>query len=111
MDPFDAVAACETIIQERELQNDSAGRLQSENVIAWHLLGSRDQLADAYTELYFLFRSDAHLRTFFGLVLSSAAQWGASHETTFVAERAELTEINRRIAEAAESLAHLLDRR
>lgn len=111
MTPFDATTACETIIQERELQNDSSGREHSENVIARRLLACRDQLADAYTQLYFCFRSDAHLRTFFGLVMSAAAQWGDGQEPEFVAQRAELTEVNRRIAEAAESLADLLDRR
>lgn len=111
MAPFDAIAACETIIQERELQNDSSGRMHSENVIARRLLACRDQLADAYTELYFSYRSEAHLRTFFGLVLSAAAQWGDGHEPEFVAQRAELTELNRRIAEGAELLAQLLDRR
>lgn len=111
MDPFDAIAACETLIQERELQNDSSGREHCENVIARRLLARRDQLADAYTELYFTFRSDAHLRTFFGLVLSAAAPWGDGLEPEFVAQRAELTEVNRRIAETADALAELLDRR
>lgn len=56
MDPFDAISACETLIQEHELQNDSSGRVYSENVIARRMLKSRDQLADAYTELYFSVR-------------------------------------------------------
>lgn len=111
MDPFDAIATCETIIQKRELLNDSTGRPHSENVIVSRLLVSRDQLADPYTELYFSLRSEAHLRTFFGLVVSSAARWGQERDTLFAAERAELIEVNRRIAEAAESLAQLLDRR
>lgn len=111
IDPRRAIAACETIIQERELQNDSTDRLYSENVIAGRLLASRDHLADAYSELYFRMRSEAHLRSFFGLVLSSAARWGQGLDSKFVAERAELIEVNRRIAEVAESLAQLLDRR
>jgi hypothetical protein len=77
MDPFNATAACETFIQERELQNDSSGRFFSENVIARRLLACRDQLTDAYTEVYFSLRSDGHLRTFWGLVLSAAAEWGS----------------------------------
>lgn len=111
MDPFNATAACETVIQERELQNDSSGRFFSENVIARRLLACRDQLADAYTEAYFSLRSDGHLRTFWGLVVSAAADWGRGLDSDVVAERAELTEVNRRIAELAESLAELLDRR
>lgn len=111
MDPNDAIATCSTLIEEREIQNDATGRPHSENVIARRLLASRDQLADAFSEVYFELRSEAHLRTFFGLVMSAAAPWGQSHEPRFVAERAELIEVNLRIAEAADALAQLLDRR
>lgn len=111
MDFNDAIATCLTLIEERELQNESTGRPHSENVIARRLLASRDQLADAFSEVYFELRSEAHLRTFFGLVMSAAAPWGQGLKASFVAERAELIEINLRIAEAADALAQLLDRR
>jgi hypothetical protein len=111
MNPNDATATCLTLIEERELQNDSTGRPHSENVIARRLLASSDQLADAFSEAYFELHSEAHLRTFFGLVMSAAAPWGQGLEAGFVAERAELIEINLRIAEAADALAQLLDRR
>lgn len=111
MDFNDAIATCLTLIEERELQNDATGRPHSENVIARRLLVSRDCLADAFSEVYFELRSEAHLRTFFGLVISSAAPWGQSLEPSVVAKRAELIEVNRRITEAADALAQLLDRR
>ncbi|MDR7270115.1 hypothetical protein J2X20_002773 [Pelomonas saccharophila] len=111
MGPDDAIKACEGVLLEAIQWNDYLKRLPSECTIARRLLDNRDRLADSYAELYLKLGNGPALNSFLGLVLSAAAVWGDDLEPEDLALKAELIQLNRRIARSAAELSGFLDRR
>ncbi|MCY1296837.1 hypothetical protein D9M68_355150 [compost metagenome] len=104
--------ACETILIDDKTYNVERNILPSENAIIDRLLARRLELNEAYGELYDkLHPHPQALQVFLGLLLSTAAFWAPDKIAKARVQRDELADTNQQIAQKAEELAQLLERR
>lgn len=103
---------CEDILRKGRAYNIERGILPSENAVADRMLARGLELADAYGELHDTLQGERiPLQVALGLVLSTAAHWSPAKIAQARAARAQLLDVNQRIAQQAESLAALLEQR
>lgn len=108
----EAVRACEAILNTELEYNRAHSIWPSVNRVMEVMLTRRGELTDAYEELYSSLSQHPHaLRSFLDIVAGSPRFWGPERIMETREARKELTEINVRIAEAAEALSTLLARR
>ncbi|TPI44789.1 hypothetical protein FJW05_21355 [Mesorhizobium sp. B2-9-1] len=106
------VEICEEILRAGLKYNTERQILPSENAVAGRLLSRREELIDAYDELYDKLHNRSHaLDSFFGALLSAAAFWSPEKLVATRKKKGRLEAINREIAIKATDLANLLDER
>ena len=108
----EAVRACEEILKTELEYNRAHNIWPSVNRIMEVMLARRGELVDAYEELYSsLSKQPRALRSLLEIVAASPRFWGPERISEAREARKELTAVNARIAEAAQSLSALLERR
>lgn len=110
--PINPQQACESILIEGQRDNIEHGILPSENTVADHLLDRRLELKDAYDELHQkLHLHPPALKAFLDLLLNTAAFWSPEKMAQARNVRDKLVPLNKQIAQTAQELATLLERR
>lgn len=103
---------CEAFLNEQIRSNQESDILPSENRIARRLIARGAEMAEVYEEIISSLPDDGvSWKIFLGCLLNAGAFWSPEKIAEHRADRVSLTEINRSIAQQAQALSELLDRR
>jgi len=102
---------CERLLSDGKERNVQLGILPSENAIADRMLARSVELKDAYDELWAKLGNPRSLNVALELFLSAAAFWNPEKLSQAGADRLQIEELNEQIAETADRLAALWNRR
>ena len=105
-----ATEKCERVLKESRDYNVEHSILASENLVIARLLANSESMGHVYTELCGSL-DKRQIGAVLSAVLSSAAFWNPEKAASYRADRKELIETNREIAEVARKLSGLLTRR
>jgi len=109
---IDPIQACENALREEWRYNDEHKIWPSQNLVIERLLERRVEMIGAYAEIHAKLHRHPHALTeFFRAVTYTAVSWSPAKAVEARQDRDRLSEINRRIAEAAGALATLLAER
>lgn len=108
----DPTEACEAVLIEDRQYNIDHKILRSENAVIDRLLNRRPELIGAYEELWTKLHDHPNaLKTFFGVVTTTAAFWSPEDIATARDARVQLEKVNADIADTAAHLSALLTKR
>lgn len=106
-----AVELCERVLLDDIRYNEEHSILARRNSVARRLLGRRLELVEAYTDLVTRLRYERPIAVVLDQVLVAATYWNKDETAKMRLARADLEQVNRRIARTADELANLLEQR
>lgn len=106
-----AVELCERILTKDIRYNEDHSMLARRNSVARRLLGRRLELVEAYMDLVTRLRYERPIAVVLDQVLVAATYCNKEETTKMRLARADLEQVNRRIARTADELAGLLEER
>lgn len=106
-----AVELCERVLLDDIRYNEEHAILARRNTIARRLLERRTELVDAYTDLVTRFRYERPIAVVLDQILVAATYWNKDETAKMRISRADLEQVNRRIARVADELSGLLEQR
>ncbi len=105
-----AKIVCEKILIDRKMYNLDNSILPSENILIDKILSRYNEMAHVYNELVGKY-SELEIRVFFDAVLTIAIFWSPEQSKRVRESKKQLVEINAQIANLAEEVAELLEKR
>ncbi len=106
-----AVELCERVLLDDIRYNEDHSILPRRNSVARLLLGRRLELVEAYTDLVMRLHYERPIAVVLDQILVAATYWNKHETTKMRLARADLEQVNRRIARTADELADLLEHR
>lgn len=110
-DTSTAVELCERILLNDIRYNEQHSILARRNSVARRLLTRRLELIEAYTDLVLRLRYERPIAVVLDQILVAATYWNKDETSKMRLARADLEQVNRRIARTADELAELLSQR
>lgn len=107
-----AKSVCEAYLGKEIDSNEASGILPSQTALARRMLARGDELRRFYEEIYPRLNQDGIAwKHVIGCALYIGSHWTPQKIARYWTERTQLVEVNREIAQVAETLAALLERR